>query len=84
MNPINLLTKTFKKNFPTFVINSILDLESYYVVSLTRPVLKKDEFMLDGLYAVDKKTYHIKPFSVSMDSKRYGKALENPLYIKSK
>lgn len=65
-------------------MNSILDLGQYYVVNLTRDGLSDDEFVLDNLYRVDKRTFNIKEFAVSDDRQSYLKASKRPIYIRNK
>ena len=69
------------KKKPNEIINSILDLGSYYVVSLTKPNLSKDEFMLDNLYKIDKTLSSIKEFSIIDDREKYLQALKKPVYV---
>lgn len=66
----------------TMVINSVLDLESYYVVTLVPKNMKPDDFFIDGRFKVNKSTGKIEPFSTDMDREKYLKALKNPFYVK--
>lgn len=82
MNAVDTLTVLFKKYKPDMVINSILDLGTYYVVNLTKPNLKNGDFVLDNLYSVNKQNNKIKSFIVGDDPKRYNDAMKRPVYIK--
>lgn len=64
------------------VINSVLDLGSYYVVTLVPKNMKPDDFFIDGRFKAYKSTGKIEPFSTDMDREKYLKALKNPFYVK--
>lgn len=64
------------------VVNSILDLGNYYVVSLVPKTIPKGEGFNGGLYKLDKSLKKIEGFHPIMDNERYLKALQNPLYVK--
>ena len=70
------------KNF--MVVNSVLDLGNYYVVSMVPKTMPKDDFMVDGLFKIDKKVSKIEEFGLDMDREKYLKALKNPVYIRIK
>ena len=66
------------------VVNSLLDLGDYYVVSMVPKIMPKDDFMIDGRFKVDKKISKIEGFSTNMDRDKYLKALKNPVYLRIK
>lgn len=66
------------------VVNSVLDLDDYYVVSMVPKNMPKDDFMVDGLFKLDKKLTKIEGFSLDMDREKYLKALKSPIYIRIK
>ena len=63
------------------VVNSVLDLGSYYVANMVPKNMPKDEFFIDGLFKFDKKTGKVSPFCIEMDREKYLKALKNPFYL---
>jgi len=86
----NVIVSNIKKAFDNskefnskglMVINSILDLDSYYVVNMVPKNMSKDDFFIDGLFKCDKETGKISPFCVEMDREKYLKALKNPFYL---
>lgn len=81
---INEIKKLFKKSNPDFYINSILDLGEYYVINLQKETSNSDDFILDSLYKLDKKTRKISSFTLEENRKAYLKALNNPFYLKSR
>ena len=85
------LVKLIQKKFDTdkeynskglMIVQSILDLGDYFVVTMTLRNLPKDDFMVDGQFKLDKKLSKITPFSPEMDREKYFKALEKPLYVR--
>jgi hypothetical protein len=66
------------------VVNSVLDLDDYYVVSMVPKNMSKDDFMVDGLFKLDKKLTKIEGFSLDMGREKYLKALKSPIYIRIK
>ena len=87
----NELVKNIQKAFDTskeyssngfMVVNSILDLGKYYVVSMIPKTIPKGEGFNGGLFKLDKKLSKIEGFHPIMDNERYLKALQNPLYVK--
>lgn len=63
------------------IVNSVLDLGSYYVVNMVPKNMPKDDFFIDGLFKCDKETGKISPFNIQMDREKYFKALKNPFYL---
>lgn len=66
------------------VVNSVLDLGDYYVVSMVPRNMPKDDFMIDGRFKLDKKLTKIEGFNTDMDREKYLKALKNPVYLRIK
>ena len=81
---INDVIKSFKQTNPSFYVNSILDLGTYYVVNLQKNSSNPENFILDNLYKMDKKTKKVESFVIDDDRKAYLNALKNPLYIKNR
>lgn len=86
----NLIVSNIQKAFDsnkeygsngTMVVNSVLDLGSYYVVNMVPKNMPKDDFFIDGLFKCDKETGKISPFCIEMDREKYLKALKNPFYL---
>lgn len=87
------IVKNIQKMFDTdkqynskgiMIVNSILDLGEYYVVSMVPKSMPKDDFMVDGLFRIDKKFTSISPFLLDMNREKYLNALKKPLYIRIK
>lgn len=66
------------------VVNSVLDLGNYYVVSMVPKNMPKDAFMINGRFKLDKKLTKIEGFNTDMDREKYLKALKSPLYLRIK
>ena len=81
---INDVIKSFKQTNPSFYVNSILDLGTYYVVNLQKNSSNPENFILDNLYKMDKKTKKVESFVIDDDRKAYLNALKNPLYLKNR
>ena len=81
---INTIKNILNKAYPKFYVNSVLDLGDYYVVNLQKNGLNADEFVLDSLYKVDKKTKKVSSFTPAENRKAYLNALKNPLYLKNR
>lgn len=81
---VNDVIKSFKRTNPNFYVNSILDLGTYYVVNLQKNSSNPENFILDNLYKMDKKTKKVESFVINDDRKAYLNALKNPLYLKSR
>lgn len=81
---INTIKSILNKAYPKFYVNSVLDLGNYYVVNLQKNGLNADEFVLDSLYKVDKKTKKVSSFTLAENRKAYLNALKNPLYLKNR
>ena len=81
---VNDVIKSFKQTNPNFYVNSILDLGTYYVVNLQKNSSNPENFILDNLYKMDKKTKKVESFVIDDDRKAYLNALKNPLYLKNR
>lgn len=81
---VNDVIKSFKRTNPNFYVNSILDLGTYYVVNLQKNSSNPENFILDNLYKMDKKTKKVESFVIDDDRKTYLNALKNPLYLKNR
>lgn len=81
---VNDVIKSFKRTNPNFYVNSILDLGTYYVVNLQKNSSNSENFILDNLYKMDKKTKKVESFVIDDDRKAYLNALKNPLYLKNR
>lgn len=90
MADVNKIVSNIQRAFDTnkeynskgiMVVNSVLDLGSYYVVNMVPKNISKDDFFIDGLFKCDKQTGNITPFSVQDDKDKYMKALKNPFYL---
>lgn len=81
---VNDVIKSFKRTNPNFYVNSILDLGTYYVVNLQKNSSNPENFILDNLYKMDKKTKKVESFVIDDDRKAYLNALKNPLYLKNR
>ena len=81
---VNDVIKSFKRTNPNFYVNSILDLGTYYVVNLQKNSSNPENFILDNLYKMDKKTKKVESFVINDDRKAYLNALKNPLYLKNR
>ena len=81
---INTIKSILNKAYPKFYVNSVLDLGNYYIVNLQKNGLNVDEFVLDSLYKVDKKTKKVSSFTLAENRKAYLNALKNPLYLKNR
>lgn len=81
---INDVIKSFKQTNPSFYVNSILDLGTYYVANLQKNSSNPENFILDNLYKMDKKTKKVESFVIDDDRKAYLNALKNPLYLKNR
>lgn len=66
------------------VVNSVLDLGDYYVVTMVPKNMPKDDFMIDGRFKIDKKLNKIEGFNSEMDREKYLKALKSPVYVRIK
>jgi hypothetical protein len=76
------LSEIVDKSFKKKEINSILDLDEYWVISIIPKGLSKDDYVLDGLFKVNKRTYMISEFNVNDDRAAYLSALKHPVYVR--
>lgn len=72
----------FKKQFPNMVIGSIMDAGNDLIVYLTKPNLKRDEWMTDQEYKYNKATHKITPFRVTDDPALYRRAERHIIYMR--
>lgn len=72
----------FKKQFPDMVIGSIMDGGNDLIVYLTKPNLKRGEFVTDQEYKYNKATRKITPFRVTDDPALYRRAERHILYMR--
>lgn len=82
MTELDRIKSVFHDYSQNEVVNSVLDLGHYYVVSLTRPGLPDSVSIVDGLYALDKEGKKPREFCVNDDRAAYLKALQKPIYVR--
>lgn len=76
------IAQDFKKKFPDFVIGSIMDGGDDLIVFLTKPSLKRGEFMQDQEYKYDKSTRKITPFRATDNPELYRRAERHIIYMR--
>lgn len=72
----------FKKLNPNFVIGSIMDGGNDLIVYLTKPNLKKGEYITDQEYKYNKATKKITPFRITDDPELYRRAERHIVYMR--
>lgn len=77
-----LIAADFKKEFPDFVIGSIMDGGNDLIVYLTKTNLKPGEYMTDQEYKYNKATRKITPFRVTDDPQLYRRAERHIVYMR--
>lgn len=81
---VTSIIQEFEKQYSGFYVNSILDLGAYWVVNLQKESSNPDDFILDNLYKMDKKSKKISSFTIDENRKTYIKSLKKPVYLKSR
>ena len=62
------------------MVTSTMDAGDKYIIALVPNSFSKDQFVLDGLFSVNKKTGEIKEYSPVMDPKEYKTAMKHEVY----
>lgn len=72
------------KEWKGSIIESILDMGSYYSVAYSPEKPPKGAYYEDSFCSVDKNTGKVKAFNPLMDMKKFTEANKSPVYVKSK